>query len=49
LQYNVFADEIASAMAGFVLCHLDEPHGEADKRMIREWTDGPQRVTRRSS
>jgi Family of unknown function (DUF5946) len=49
LQHNVYTDEIASAMADFVLRHLGEPPSEAEKHTIRARTDGAQRVTRRGS
>lgn len=47
LQHNGYTDEMSSAMAHFVLRHLDKPPSEAEKQQIRAWTDGPQRVTRR--
>jgi hypothetical protein len=47
LQHNAYADEITSAMAAFVLKHLETPPDDPDKREIRRWADGAQRVARR--
>jgi hypothetical protein len=49
LQHNSYTDEMASTMAEFVLEHLDRPPGDTEKRRIRAWTDGAQRVTRRGA